>query len=356
MQRALVAETTRTRLARAAAGIRCRKAARWLPSEPESTRLDTPSCAPREHRSSVEPNTEQALWDHWFSFIPLAASRFVGMNIPFEQTTGMCGIVDRRDRTRVMRSSSVDRIKDENQEKWLGVPTNRRDALTTDVQFAKSLLSVVDSQAALERAGTRNESDAIERKAHQEAVNGTLPTRRIAFAVTHDLRPHVRLFALARDDEKSLMWSCRSSEVASSTSRLCRGRSACFACSSRNGRRVLRSGVNTGIEPIECECARAELLGRSPIPEWMSSRASSGFALRYVRCFFGTRTGTREVASGSRARVPLQRSPGALHRGRHSNESVDVRGAWRDSLQEHGSRTVSSYPRWSPPDRRGRSS
>src|SRR5690242_3654559 len=132
-------------------------------------------------------------------------SRFVGMRLPFEQTIGMPRIADHRVRFftvtaahRTMRDASVVRIKDENQEKWLVAATDRPDALTTYVQFAKSLLSVVDSQAALERTDA---SRTIECDVRQETVNGTLLTRRIALAVTHDQRPNVRLFTLALNGE-----------------------------------------------------------------------------------------------------------------------------------------------------------
>lgn len=335
------------------------KAARSLPSGPESTRLDIRRRGWREERSSAEPNTEQTLGGHWFPFISRDRSRFVGMRIPFEQTIGMCGIADHRTRPfraagapNANRDASVDRIKDENQEKWLVTATNRRDALTTYVQFAKSLLSVIDSQAALERTDA---SSTIERDVREEPVNGTPLTLRIAFAVTRELRPFVRLFTLAPNAETSLMWLGRSSEVVSSRSCLGAEHSACFARRYCKGPRLLRSSTSAGLECVVCASISRKYSAGHPF----SSRCPRAPGLSLHR---GTRNGLL-VREWERSRERptcaefLSDEVQALCIADVARtKDVDDGDAWRDSLQEHGSRTVSSYSRWSPPDRRGRSS
>jgi hypothetical protein len=341
----------------ALAGVFQGKAQRSLPNAGESNPLDTPSSARRAERSSVEPTTEQAVWKPWVPFMrPPIQSWFVGMCVPFEQTIGMSGIADHRTRIFTVtlarpaeREASVVRIKDENQEKWLVTATDRPDALTTYVQFAKSLLSVVDSQAALERTDA---SSTIECDVRQETVNGTRLTLRIAFAVTHDQRPIVRLFALAPNGENSLLWSRRSSEVVSSASRLDATHEACSAREYGNGLRLLRSSMKAGPS-----ASFAETLHRNTRPVTHSrmdvlARAVSVCAtVREAR--FWHAGGNELLSGGSRApsssptKSRRSASPTSLERTVRETKVTDASGAWRDSLQGYGSRTVSSYSRWS---------
>jgi hypothetical protein len=362
VERALVAESPRIPFAQATvAGDASGTELRSLSRAPESNPLDTPPVDWCEAQSSIEPDTEQALGGHWFPFILCAIqSRFVGIPLPSEQTIGMVGITDHRIRRfgataghQAQRLHSLDRIKDENQEKWLVTRTNRRDALTTDVQFAKSLLSVIDTEAALEPTDALNTS---ERERREETVNGTLLTPRNAFAVTHLLRPIVRLFRLAPNAEKSLMCSCRSSEVASSTSRVGATDSARCARVYCKRRRLHRSStINAGFERASCRNATPKYSAGHPFPS----------ACPHARRF-SLRRGTyaEPLARGwerTRERISCMKFlpddvQGLCIADVSRTKVVEANKAWRDSLQEHGARTVSSYSRWSPPDRRGRSS
>lgn len=152
----------------------------------ESNSLDTPPHTHGGRRSSSgESDTKHVHGIHESRRSSSERSRFVWMRIPVGQTSGLIRFV---------------RIKDENQRARTAA-ARRRDALTTDVQSATSLLSAGGRQAALKA------TDVFERAlpVHDQLfVNGTLLTRHESLSVTCVERPMVRLFVLAHASGESL--------------------------------------------------------------------------------------------------------------------------------------------------------
>lgn len=253
MQCVLVAESARPALVQGAdAAVSLMEPPGSLPRGRASNELDTSSrtlCGPF---SSDEPNTKQGRGRHWFPRFSAARSRFVGMLIPFEQTSGRRRMRDLHERG----SALAVRIKDENQHAG-GLASKGRDALPPHVQFAKSLRSVIDSRAAVGRADA---SRATARVHDERTVNGTLLTRRIGFAVTRALRPMVRLFILALVGDESLMSAHKSSEGLVSANCLRASRALRFV--------ALRRSSETGwprsvVSKIPMHTTRNTLLSRS---------------------------------------------------------------------------------------------
>ncbi len=228
MQRVLVAESARPALVqRAGATVSPLEPPDSLPRGRESNGVDTPSPTPCDPFSSDEPNPKRGHGRHWFPRFSATRSRFVGMLIPFEQTSGRRRVRDGRERGGAL----VVRIKDENQHAR-GPALKKQDALTTHVQFAKSLRSVMDSQAAFGRADASQPTTLV---GGGRAVDGTSLTRRIGFAVTRGLRPIVRLFTLALVGDESLMSTHKSSEELVSANCLRASRSLRFVALLRSG-------------------------------------------------------------------------------------------------------------------------